>query len=129
MTFNTPAGRSLRLLSGSLLAAVALGAPCTAHAAPMSYGVVTQGYPQDVRDFEFRLMGRGDVASVRFIAHWPLIQAAAGPCLPARRDGGRPPRLATVRPRGRPAVRARRRLLDRRVRRPAPRVEAAPDQR
>src|SRR5918997_3997704 len=86
MTLNTSTGRSLRLLAGPLLAAAALAAPCTAHAAPMSYGVVTQGYPQDVRDFEFRLMGRGDVASVRFIAHWPLIQAAAFPCLPAPYD-------------------------------------------
>jgi hypothetical protein len=43
---------------------------------------VTQGYPEDVRDFEFSRMGRGDVSSVRFILLWPLIQATPGPCGP-----------------------------------------------
>src|SRR5687767_9046697 len=86
MTFNTQTRASLRsrlvVAAVAALGALALTAPA-ALAAPISYGVVTQGYPQDVRDFEFKLMGRGDIATVRFIAHWPLIQANPGPCLPA----------------------------------------------
>jgi hypothetical protein len=82
MTFNTASWPLLRSLCLGLLATAAVAAPTAAHAAPISYGVVTQGYPQDVRDFEFRLMGRGDIATVRFLAHWPLIQKAPGPCLP-----------------------------------------------
>ena len=85
MTFNTQTAARLRshlvALAVAVLGALALTTPA-AQAAPISYGVVTQGYPQDVRDFEFRLMGRGDVATVRFIAHWPLIQQSPGPCLP-----------------------------------------------
>ena len=86
MKSNTSIWRSLRLLAAWPLAAAALAAPAAAQAAPISYGVVTQGYPQDVRDFEFKRMGRGDVATVRFIAHWPLIQASPGPCLPGPYD-------------------------------------------
>lgn len=91
MTYNTTAGGLLRLRAlrprlwtGALLAGflvVAASAARPALAAP-SFGVVTQGYPQDVRDFEFKRMGQGDIASVRFILLWPLIQPSAGPCEP-----------------------------------------------
>jgi polysaccharide biosynthesis protein PslG len=89
MTFNTAGEGVLRCrgriaLGGAatLLAAVALAAPPGPASARVSYGVVTQGYPQDVRDFEFKRMGRGDVSSVRFILLWSLIQATPGPCGP-----------------------------------------------
>ncbi len=91
MNSNTESGLSLRfrrralrsLVAGLLPAAAAIA---RAGSAPRRsrYGVVTQGYPQDVRDFEFGRMGQGDVSSVRFILLWPLIQATPGPCGPGR---------------------------------------------
>jgi len=91
MTNNTIPGGLLRLRAlrrclwtGALLAGflvVAASAARPARAAP-SFGVVTQGYPQDVRDFEFKRMGQGNVGTVRFILLWPLIQPTPGPCGP-----------------------------------------------
>jgi len=74
-----------RLLTATLLTCLVLGASVMARPASATgvpFGVVTQGYPEDVRDFEFERMGQGDVASVRFILLWPLIQATPGPCGP-----------------------------------------------
>lgn len=89
MEINTTSGSLLRLsrllavtlLTFTLVTAAVLARPAVS-AAGLSFGVVTQGYPEDVRDFEFKRMGQGDVASVRFILLWPLIQPTPGPCEP-----------------------------------------------
>lgn len=79
------ARRGIAVAALTCVSAAALAWTQESKAAPTPkrfFGVVIQGYPEDVRDFEFRRMGQGDVGTVRFILLWPVIQATPGPCEP-----------------------------------------------